>query len=29
MEKVGFAPSSAESSTTVHELVKRLNEFID
>ena len=28
-EKAGVAPSSAESSTTVHELVKRLNEFID
>lgn len=28
-EKAGVAPSEAESSTTVHELVKSLNEFID
>ena len=28
-EKTGVAPSMAESSTTVHELVKSLNEFID
>ena len=27
-EKMGVAPSMAESSTTVHELVKSLNEFI-
>ena len=29
VEKTGVAPSMAESSTTVHELVKSLNEFID
>ena len=28
-EKSGIAPSMAESSTTVHELVKSLNEFMD
>ena len=28
-EKMGVAPSMAESSTTVHELVRSLNEFID